>query len=123
MADSKFFKSLKPGAIFINTARGQIVEAKALYEALKSGHLAAAGVDVWPVEPPPESDPLIKAWRAGEDWIRHRFTHTPHSAFFCRQSWEELRMKGALEVKRVLNGENPRSCVNIEWLVNPRYKR
>jgi len=123
MANEDFFKAMKPGSIFINTARGQIVDPVALYDALKSGHLAAAGVDVWPTEPPPDSDRLIKAWRDGEPWIRHRFIHTPHSAFYCQESWEELRMKGAMEVKRVLIGEKPRSCVNSEWLVNPRNQR
>ena len=122
MANEFFFKSMKPGSIFINTARGQIVDPAALYDVLKSEHLSAAGVDVWPTEPPPESDPLIKAWRSGEPWIRHRFTHTPHSAFFCSEAWEELRTKGAQEVQRVLRGEKPRACVNGEWLVNPRYK-
>ena len=123
MANRNFFKAMKPGSIFINTARGQIVDPVALYDTLKSGHLAAAGVDVWPTEPPFDSDPLIKAWRAGEPWIKHRFILTPHSAFYCQESWEELRMKGAMEVKRVLNGEKPRSCVNSEWLVNPRYQK
>jgi D-3-phosphoglycerate dehydrogenase/C-terminal binding protein len=123
MANRSFFKAMKPGAIFINTARGLIVDPAALYDALKSGHLAAAGVDVWPTEPPPNSDPLIKAWKARETWIRHRFIHTPHSAFYCRESWVELRTKGALEVRRVLNGEKPRACVNEQWLVKPRYQR
>lgn len=123
MAHGDFFKAMKPGSIFINTARGQIVDPIALYDALRSGHLAAAGVDVWPTEPPPDSDSLIKAWKAGEPWIKHRFTLTPHSAFFCQESWEELRRKGAMEAKRVLHGEKPRSCVNNEWLVNPRYQK
>lgn len=123
MANADFFKAMKPGSVFINTARGQIFDPAALYNALKNGQLAAAGVDVWPTEPPSESDPLINAWKAGEPWIKHRFILTPHSAFYCRESWEELRTKGAMEVKRVLNGEKPRSCVNSEWLVNPRYKK
>ena len=121
MANAVFFRAMKPGSIFINTARGKIVDPTALHDALKSGHLAAAGVDVWSTEPPPDSDLLIKAWRNGEPWITHRFTHTPHSAFFCPEAWEELRTKGALEVKRVLAGEKPRACVNSEWLVHPRY--
>jgi phosphoglycerate dehydrogenase-like enzyme len=123
MANSAFFKAMKPGSIFINTARGKIVDPLALHDALKSGHLTAAGVDVWPTEPPPDSDPLIRAWKTGEPWIKHRFILTPHSAFFCQEAWEELRRKGALEVKRVLLGEKPRSCVNNEWLVNPRNQR
>jgi D-3-phosphoglycerate dehydrogenase/C-terminal binding protein len=123
MANRNFFKAMKPGSIFINTARGLIVDPLALYDALKSGHLSAVGVDVWPTEPPPDSDPLIKAWKVGESWVKNRFTLTPHSAFFCQESWEELRMKGSMEVKRVLKGERPRSCVNSEWLVNPRNQR
>ncbi len=85
------------------------------------GIVLAAGVDVWPTEPPPDSDLLIKAWRSGEPWIKYRFIHTPHSAFYCQEAWQELRIKGAMEVKRVLHGEKPRACVNREWLVNPRY--
>ena len=122
MANKDFFKAMKKGSIFINTARGQIVDPKALYDALKEDHLAAAGVDVWSTEPPPDSDLLIKAWRAGESWIKNRFIHTPHCAFYCQEAWEELRVKGAMEVKRVLGGEKPRACVNSEWLVNPRYR-
>ena len=122
MANGDFFKAMKKGSIFINTARGQIVDPNALYDALKNGHLAAAGVDVWPTEPPPDSDSLIKAWRAGETWIKNRFIHTPHCAFYCQEAWEELRVKGAMEVKRVLKGERPRACVNSEWLKNPRYR-
>jgi len=122
MANGDFFKAMKKGSIFINTARGQIVDPNALYDALKNGHLTAAGVDVWPTEPPPDSDPLIKDWRAGEPWIKNRFIHTPHCAFYCQEAWEELRVKGAMEVKRVLKGERPRACVNSEWLVNPRYR-
>ncbi len=121
MANEDFFNSMKPGSMFLNTARGQIVDPGALYDALKSNHLSAAGVDVWPTEPPPDSDLLIKAWRSGEPWIKYRFIHTPHSAFYCQEAWQELRIKGAMEVKRVLHGEKPRACVNREWLVNPRY--
>ncbi len=123
MANGDFFRAMKPGSLFINTARGKIMDTRALYDTLKSGHLSAAGLDVWPEEPPMENDPLIKAWREGEPWIKDRFTLTPHAAFFCRDSWEELRTKAALEVKRVLQGEKPRACVNEEWLVNPRYRR
>lgn len=123
MVNEEFFRAMKPGSLFINTARGKIMDGSALYDALRSGHLSAAGLDVWPVEPPLENDPLINAWRTGEPWIRDRFTLTPHAAFFCRGSWEELRTKAALEVKRVLQGEKPRACVNETWLVNPRYRK
>jgi glyoxylate reductase len=50
---------MKPTAMLINTARGPIVDQKALYEALVAGTIAAAGIDVFEVEPVPLSEPLL----------------------------------------------------------------
>lgn len=51
LADEKFFKSLKPGCVFINTARGAVTDTGALKTALKSGKLGGAVLDVWENEP------------------------------------------------------------------------
>ena len=59
MIDAKAFARMKKGAIFITTARGGIHDEQALVEALRSGHLYAAGVDVWDIEPPPLDHPLL----------------------------------------------------------------
>jgi glycerate dehydrogenase len=59
MVDEAFISKLKQGAILINTARGGIVNEKVLYEALKSGRLSAAGLDVMATEPPGAENPLF----------------------------------------------------------------
>lgn len=53
------FAKMKPTAVFINTSRGPVVDQKALYEALKNKQIAAAGLDVYEVEPLPLEDPLL----------------------------------------------------------------
>jgi phosphoglycerate dehydrogenase-like enzyme len=69
--DAKTLVSMKPGAIFINVARGTLVDEPALTTALASGHIRAVGLDVLRNEPPTISDPLVSA--------PHSFV-TPHMA-------------------------------------------
>lgn len=57
MINADVFKAMKPTAVLVNTARGGIVDEEAMYQALKSGEIAAAGVDVFDVEPP--SNPAL----------------------------------------------------------------
>jgi D-3-phosphoglycerate dehydrogenase len=59
MIDAQAFARMKKGAIFITTARGGIHDEAALVEALRSGHLYGAGIDVWDCEPPPLDHPLL----------------------------------------------------------------
>ncbi|MEM7058417.1 MAG: hydroxyacid dehydrogenase [Pseudomonadota bacterium] len=60
MFDGAAFAAMKPGAVFISCARGFIHDENALAQALESGHLAGAGLDVWEIEPPKPDHPLMK---------------------------------------------------------------
>ena len=59
LIDARAFAAMKPGAVFISTARGGIHDEAALYDALQGGHLRGAGLDVWQQEPPPRDAPLL----------------------------------------------------------------
>jgi phosphoglycerate dehydrogenase-like enzyme len=109
---------MKPHAILVNTARGAVVDADALAEALQSKCVAAAGIDVLPTEPPAETMPLVRLWREDRD-PPVNLVITPHCAFYSEESMVEMRIKAAQEVARVLKGDPPRSCVNAEYLERP----
>ena len=60
LIDAGRIKQMKPGSILINTARGEVVEETALVDALRDGHLKAAGLDVYQQDPLPVEHPLLK---------------------------------------------------------------
>ena len=60
MINAAVIARMKPGAVIINTARGILIDEKALYEGLSSGHLGGAGLDVYEQEPPSIDNPLLK---------------------------------------------------------------
>ena len=109
---AKEFGKLRKGAVVVNTARGPIIDLEGLAAALKSGHLAAAGIDVVPVEPPVEPLPsLIKAYRAREAWLEGRLVITPHAAFHSPQSEHDTRVKAAETMRAALLTNRPQNVI------------
>lgn len=106
---------LKPHAVLINTARGPIIDLDAIYDHLKSGHLAAAGLDVVPVEPPVEPLPkLIAAYRAREPWLLGRLVITPHAAYYSPQASHDTRVKAAETMRAALLSNKPQNVITPE---------
>jgi lactate dehydrogenase-like 2-hydroxyacid dehydrogenase len=110
----------KPGLVLINAARGEVVDVDALFDALKTGQIGGAGLDVLPEEPSNMSHPLIAAWHAEEDWIADRVLITPHSAFYTPQSLFDMRTKGITVALKYLQTGRLENCVNQEFIVNQR---
>jgi D-3-phosphoglycerate dehydrogenase len=89
---------LKPGAIVINAARGELVDEAALAEALENGHLAGAGIDVFAGEPPSLDNPLIRLRVPG-------LVVTPHQAGLTFDNVANTARHIFRNVERVLDGE------------------
>lgn len=106
----EFFDAARPGLVLINTARGPVLDWAAFRAAFDAGRVAAAGLDVLPVEPPDRADPLIAAWVAGA--TGDRLLVTPHCAFYSPDAVIEMRRKAAEEALRILAGPGPLNRVN-----------
>ncbi len=89
---------MKPTAILINTARGGLVDSAALVEALSTGEIAAAAIDVLPLEPPVDGDPLL-------DYAGDNLIITPHIAWGTIEARQNAIDESALNVKAFLFGE------------------
>lgn len=100
------------GSFLVNTARGGVVDTRAVVDSLSAGHLAGAGIDVLEQEPPPEDSALLVAWKNPDHPAHDRLILNPHTAFYCEEGCEEFRTKGAQEVLRALQGEALRNVVN-----------
>lgn len=103
---------LPRGAFLVNTARGAVVDTAAVLPAIESGQLAGAALDVLPAEPPLPDDPLVRAWRDPTHPAHERVILNPHAAFYSEEGLNDMRAKGAGNVRRVLLGQPPRNVVN-----------
>ncbi|MEA5078341.1 MAG: D-glycerate dehydrogenase [Anaerolineaceae bacterium] len=99
------FAQMKPGAIFVNTARGAMVDAQALYNALVSGHLAAAALDVFDPEPIPAGHPLLRL---------PNVVITPHIGSASTQTRARMAIMTAENILAGLSGKRLPYCANPE---------
>ena len=101
--NSDAFSRMPSHAAIINTARGPIIDEKAIIKALQDGEIAAAGLDVLEQEPPEPDNPLL---------AMENVTITPHVASATTRMRPETRRRVGREVGLVLRGRWPMSCVN-----------
>lgn len=111
MIDRRALETMPPGSYLINTARGAVVDTRALVDALASGRLAGAGIDVLEAEPPPDDHPLVVAWRDPGHPAHDRLILNPHAAFYCEEGLLDMRIKGAQACRRALLGQPLRNLV------------
>ena len=101
------FDMMKPNAVLINTSRGAVVDQKALYQALRSGRIIAAGIDVTEVEPISPDDPLLTL---------DSVIITPHIASATFATRKKMALMAAANLLAGLENQMPPNCVNPEAL-------
>jgi len=99
------FAVMERGALFITTSQGGIRGEAALEQALRSGHLGGAGLDVWSVEPPPVDHPLLTL---------DNVLATHHTAGVTVDSRRQMATMGASQILEIANGARPPRLVNPE---------
>jgi D-3-phosphoglycerate dehydrogenase len=117
--DEARLRRMKPTAILINTARGPIVDDRALHRALSEGWIAGAGLDDIEEEPA-----KVRDWRPDNPLFGlDNVVITPHAAYYSEEAIGTVRRFAAEEVVRVLTGQAPLSPVNAGELVEARWSR
>ena len=103
MIGAEQFALMKRTAILINTSRGAVVDEKALIEALKTGRIACAGLDVFEHEPLEPDSELLRL---------ENVTLTDHAGWYSEEAMVQLKTSAARNVATALKGERPAHCVN-----------
>ena len=105
LIDARALSKMKPNAVVVNAARGPVVDPKALYEALRSGQISAAGLDVTEPEPIPVDDPLLTL---------DNCVIVPHIASASVSTRREMSRIAAANLLNGIAGERLVTCVNPE---------
>lgn len=101
--DASAFAAMKPGALFVTTARGGVHDEEALFAALRPGHLGGAGLDVWLTEPPTASHPLL---------LLDNVLATHHIAGVTHGSRRQMASMAASQLIAAARGERPPRLIN-----------
>ncbi len=107
LLNNNTFAMLKRGAIVVNTSRGPVIAGTALLEALESGQVASAALDVFEKEPPAVDSPFRG---------HPRLIVTDHMAWYSEESQIELQRKAALQAVSVCIGQLPEAIANPDVL-------
>lgn len=102
MFNRDVFRRMKAGAILLNTSRGKVVVEKDLVEAIQSGHLRGAGLDVYEQEPPDPANPLFQL---------DNVVCSPHVAGTDELSLEAMGVEAATNIVKLFRGEWPEGAV------------
>lgn len=103
LIDAEAIASMKRGAVLVNTSRGGVVDESALVEALQSGQLAAAGLDVFAEEPVPKDNPLLQL---------DNVLVMPHVSWFTADTMNRYLVAAVKNCRRLQDGKRPNSVVN-----------
>ncbi len=117
MMGSEEFSRMKPGAIFINAARGTVVDIPALCEALESGHLGGAAIDVFPTEPKTNADPFESPLMKFDNVIL-----TPHVGGSTQEAQENIGIEVAGKLAKYSDNGSTLSSVNFPEVSLPIHK-
>jgi len=102
LINAQTLRMMRPGAVLINTARGGLVDEDALAAALRSGHLAGAGLDVFKVEPLPLTSPLLAV---------DNVLLAPHMGGLDEDSLDAMSRMSAECLAQLFQGKWPEGCV------------
>ncbi|PIW32102.1 MAG: phosphoglycerate dehydrogenase [Rhodobacterales bacterium CG15_BIG_FIL_POST_REV_8_21_14_020_59_13] len=111
MMDAAAIAKMKKGALLINHARGDLVDVDALAEALRSGHLAGAAVDVFPVEPASKDEEFISPLRAFDTALL-----TPHIGGSTEEAQSAIGMDAGMKLARYAVSGGSAKSVNFPEL-------
>lgn len=112
------FAAMKPGAIFINAARGTVVDIDALAAALKSGQVGGAAIDVFPVEPETNKDPFVSPLLAFDNVIL-----TPHIGGSTQEAQENIGSEVAAKLVKYSDNGSTLTAVNFPEVSLPSHGR